>query len=869
MNRALLLTISLVFVGTSLLANNPAIITLDKTRYTVHEGDGTGSFTIVRTGNEFVSTSIHYRIDGFTPAFQGSVSFAEHDVSKTVTFPIEDDHVYDNRSLLIILETSSPDTFMSTPSVSRLTIIDNDPAPVGTIASSTVAEGNVGITEAHMAVTLSAPFKDQTDVFVIAAGGNATIDSDYQSTVPGGGAFSFVHFAPGQTAGTAVFRVIGDFLSEPDETIVVMGSYLLSPNVNFDMPPATLTILNDDYFVTPDSQQIARGSIGTVNLTTSVPTPTTDHVLLSSSNPAVASVPPFIDIAAGSLGKSFDVTANGIGSTVITVTMPASRGGAVTTLHVDVYASTFYSFEKPALSAVLGQTATATIHFDPPPTEPVILFLSQTNPSIASIPQFFTVGTNGAGTFSLRGSGVGSTVVTTAIPPSYGGATTGFRFDVTAPTGFVIGRIDSTSGPATGGQLVTIFGSGMSNRCTATFDGVSGLNTSASASGFLTTNTPPHEPGPVDVTVRCGGDTGTLSKAYTYLPALSRIISLSPAMGSTGGGALVTMTGENLRRGRCSLSFGGASATTMQNDSKTAMLVAAPPHAPGSVDATLRCGTEVSTLIGAFLYTSSETPPQISGVTPPSGAPGERVLLAGSAFRDDDALFFDSGAGLDVTSTNDQHFVTVPDLPPGNVTISLRDVAGHVAAGPSFRVLSPVTPQITSAPAQVSTSSEFPITGSGFKRSLNFLLGGTLLQQVAIASTFGQLRLPDSIGPGTYSLTIANQNITARTIQVTDGVAVSSVSIPCSSTEGGLMVTITGKGFASGAVVAFGASDSADVTVKDAHTILARVPPSSGLANETITVTNPTGESGQLSNAFHYRWPDPGCGTTRHRGASH
>jgi len=83
------------------------------------------------------------------------------------------------------------------------------------------------------------------------------------------------------------------------------------------------------------------------------------------------------------------------------------------------------------------------------------------------------------------------------------------------------------------------------------------------------------------------------------------------------------------------------------------------------------------------------------------------------------------------------------------------------------------------------------------------------------------------------------------------------------------MVTITGKGFASGAVVAFGASDSADVTVKDAHTILARVPPSSGLANETITVTNPTGEAAQLSNAFRYRWPDPGCGTSRHRGASH
>ena len=129
--------------------------------------------------------------------------------------------------------------------------------------------------------------------------------------------------------------------------------------------------------------------------------------------------------------------------------------------------------------------------------------------------------------------------------------------------------------------------------------------------------------------------------------------------------------------------------------------------------------------------------------------------------------------------------------------------------------------------------------------------------------------MPPFIGYGIYDLTLASQSGVPRTIQVTDGIAVTSVSIPCSSTEGGPVVTIAGNDFAAGAVVAFGAADSSDVTVIDAHTICARVPPSSGLAGETITVTNPNGDSAQLSNAFHYRWPDPGCGTTRHRGATH
>ena len=56
---------------------------------------------------------------------------------------------------------------------------------------------------------------------------------------------------------------------------------------------------------------------------------------------------------------------------------------------------------------------------------------------------------------------------------------------------------------------------------------------------------------------------------------------------------------------------------------------------------------------------------------------------------------------------------------------------------------------------------------------------------------------------------------------------------------------------------------------RDEHTILARVPPSSGIMNATITVTNRNGDSAQLSNAFRYRSPDPGCAVPRHRGARH
>jgi len=860
MIRRTLLAVSLALIAASLRAANP-VVALSQANYTFHENDGTGIVTVNRTGGDpTLSFSVNYfaTINGLST--NSTVSFGANEMSKTISLTIPNDNVFDsatpfNQGYFIALQTT-PGVSFSSPSAANFFVIDDEPPPTISMTSISVPEGDSGTSNASLVVTLSAPYK-RTETFSYTLSGTATSGVDYQSPFP------FIAVPAGALSFGVTLTIIGDRTAEPDETIILNGT------VEHATAAGIVTILNDDYFLAPVAQTIPRGVVGTLSLSTSIPSPTADHILLSSSEPSVATVPPFIDIPAGSLGKSFDVTTLIAGSTIITASLPLSRGAGTIRVGVDVLVPSFFTFDKSPVTVNLSKTITISAHLSPPPDAPLVLFLAQTFPSIAQVPPFFTVGTNGVGTFDVRGTAVGVTLVTTTVPPGFGAATTGFRIDVLPATGVALSRIDQSSGPSTGGQRVNIFAAGMSTRCTAMFDGVSGLNTSISASGSLSTTTPPHDAGVVDVSVRCGGDTGTLTRVYTYTPAPAILTRISPTSGPGGGGVLTGATGSNFRRGRCSLSFGGVPATTLQNNETTSMLVAAPPHAPGSVDVTLRCGSDVSTLTAGFLYTSSEVLAQVATITPPSGAPGDRVFVSGSAFRDDDAIYFGTAAGLDITSSSDQHFVTVPDLPPGNVSVTLQDVAGHVATGPSFRVLSPVTPQIASAPAQVLTSAEFPITGSGLRRSLNFLLGGTPLQPVAMASTFGQLRLPDSIVPGTYSLTIANQNITPRTIQVTDGIAVSSVSIPCSSTEGGLMVTITGKGFASGAVVAFGASDSADVTVKDAHTILARVPPSSGVANEIITVTNPTGESAQLSNAFRYRWPDPGCGTSRHRGANH
>ncbi len=277
--------------------------------------------------------------------------------------------------------------------------MEDSPVPRASFDHITVPEGNSGTTDVHLKITLSGAFKYEQAVFFEAAG-TATFGSDYDGPAT-------VFLAPGQTSADVIVRIHGDTLPEPDETILLTA---YASGIGPDWS-GVIIILNDDYILTPDSMQIARGTVGSASVTTSVPSPTNDHVVLSSSNPNVATVSPFIDVPAGSLGRAFDVTAVSVGSAVITATLPLSRGGATTTTLVDVYSSTFFYFEKPAVSLPLSQTTTATMHFEPPPTEPLPLFLAQTNPSVAGIPPFFTVGTNGIGTFTVHGTGVGNTAL--------------------------------------------------------------------------------------------------------------------------------------------------------------------------------------------------------------------------------------------------------------------------------------------------------------------------------------------------------------------------------------------------------------------------------------------------------------------------
>ncbi|MEA2492028.1 MAG: hypothetical protein QOH21_3820, partial [Acidobacteriota bacterium] len=100
-------------------------------------------------------------------------------------------------------------------------------------------------------------------------------------------------------------------------------------------------------------------------------------------------------------------------------------------------------------------------------------------------------------------------------------------------------------------------------------------------------------------------------------------------------------------------------------------------------------------------------------------------------------------------------------------------------------------------------------------------------------------------------------------VQVTaTGVAIHDVDTACATTEGGGEVTITGSGFAGGAIVRFNSVAATGVTVADEATIRITVPPGEA-GPAVIHVINTDGTTAQLTGRFKYVSPfDPNGGCT-------
>jgi IPT/TIG domain-containing protein len=260
-----------------------------------------------------------------------------------------------------------------------------------------------------------------------------------------------------------------------------------------------------------------------------------------------------------------------------------------------------------------------------------------------------------------------------------------------------INGVGPGSGPAVGGTLVTISGSGFTQSASVAFGGVSAASVIVVSPTQLQAITPAHASGTVSIAIAenphnqsamlpgsftyitksttstssssSSTSTGTSGSTSTSSSTPIAVSGASPTAGPTSGGTVVTITGTGFQAG-ASVAFGAASSTAVTVTSSTEIDAISPPASSGTVAITVTNPDGQSTsLPSGFTYSSGLT---LSSISPSTGpvTGGTTVTLLGSGFQSGASVSFGGIAATSVKLVSSTEIQAVsPVSPAGTVTI--------------------------------------------------------------------------------------------------------------------------------------------------------------------------------------------------------
>jgi VCBS repeat-containing protein len=207
------------------------------------------SFTVTRSGGATGAVSADYALllNGTADAGDlaspqtGTVSFADGELSKTITIHVNGDTVFEaNETFSVALSNAQGGVTLGTASATG-TIVNDDANPAGSISigAASVSEGDAGTTPMTFTVTRT-------------GGSTGAITADYAVAFNGtanaadlaGPTSGSVSFASGETSKTITINVAGDTTFEANETFSVVLSNVQGGAVG--TASAVGTIVNDD-----------------------------------------------------------------------------------------------------------------------------------------------------------------------------------------------------------------------------------------------------------------------------------------------------------------------------------------------------------------------------------------------------------------------------------------------------------------------------------------------------------------------------------------------------------------------------------------------------------------------------------------------
>jgi IPT/TIG domain/Carboxypeptidase regulatory-like domain len=445
---------------------------------------------------------------------------------------------------------------------------------------------------------------------------------------------------------------------------------------------------------------------------------------------------------------------------------------------------------------------------------------------------------------------------------------------VPSPT---ITSLSPGTGSTDGGTTVTVTGAGFASASLAvTFGGTPATIQASTATSVTVTSPAAGKAGSVDVQVRTQYGTSGPGPSFTYVspPAITAI---SPAIGPTGGGTLVTLTVTNLQP-PVTVTFGGYPATVVSSTSTT-VTVSAPAHPAGGVDAQITTPYGLSPQVSADVFTYVG-PPSITSLSPGGGGTpgGTQVTVTGTGFIQVLQVTFGGYPATISSNPNPSTLVVMaPSHSQGVIDVQVRTTFGVSAAVPAdkYTYVNPTQPVVSSiAPTSGTTRGGTLVTVSGsyFMDVQAVTFGGRSASIVTATGNSVTVIAPQH-SAGAVDVRVVTRYGTSPTVAADVFTYVAPPTItgidPSSGpTTGGTRVTITGTDLVHVTSVTFGGTAAA--LVGGSTTSLTVISPAHAAGAVDVRVTTEYGTSPVVAaDIYTYNWLGSISGTVTDASSAH
>ena len=348
-----------------------------------------------------------------------------------------------------------------------------------------------------------------------------------------------------------------------------------------------------------------------------------------------------------------------------------------------------------------------------------------------------------------------------------------------------------------------------------------------------------------------------------------RIVSISPATGTSAGGTVVTVTGTGFANGAI-MDLSGLPMSNVVVVSSTQITATTPRSTPGAANIrVINPDGGAFTFSGGFFYTDPTSALSVSTAFPTTGsnAGGTTVSVTGTGFSSGSLVFFGGVPARGVTYQGPSLLsVQAPPNTTGTVPVVVRNPDGvTVTLANAFTYTGGV--QVTNVrpgAGPAAGGTRLLITGNGFTPGASVTVGTAAATGLIVVNSTQIIATTPAGTSGDATVTVTNPaggsaNMPsgfryAGASTPATAPALSSVFPTSSSTAGGAAISVFGVNLSGGATILFGGVPSPSVQWNGPSSITATAP-SSSPGPVSVTIINSDGQTATLPNAFTFEGP--------------